>query len=343
MKILEDFFNKYVHVRYVIFLLLVTLFLLFIFCCKDIAIIFFATFVIACSINPIVDKLEKKMNRHLATVLVTFVITFIILAILVPVCLLSFEQIKTFMHKLPYYIDHFDEYILGLPFLKQFHFLANDADDVMEQISLSSSDVLSKIMDIGTYAGTAFMYMFVSVIIIFNMVADKAKIKNYYLKIFPSSMRKRAEEVGKIISDKMGGYLVALLATSSSVGVVMLLGLLILKIPYAVLLALISAIFDIVPVVGPVLALIICVIAVYPSGSGAVIGVIVIFALAQLIENNLVRPYIFGKVMNIHPIVIFLFLFLAADYMGIVGVVFAPAIAALVAVLFEELYLKKVN
>ncbi|MBR2524854.1 AI-2E family transporter [bacterium] len=343
MKILEDFFNKYVHVRYVIFLILVTLFLLFIFCCKDIAIMFFATFVIACSINPIVDKLEKKMNRHLATVLVTFIITFIILAILVPVCLLSFEQIKTFMHKLPHYIDHFDEYLLGLPLLKQFHFLANDADDVMEQISLSSSDVLSKVMDIGAYAGTAFMYMFVSVIIIFNMVADKAKIKNYYLKIFPSSMRKRAEEVGKIISDKMGGYLVALLATSSSVGVVMLLGLLILKIPYAILLALISAIFDIVPVIGPALALIVCVIAVYPSGSSAVIGVIVIFALSQLIENNLVRPYIFGKVMNIHPIVIFLFLFLAADYMGIVGVVFAPAIAALVAVLFEELYLKKVN
>ena len=47
--------------------------------------------------------------------------------------------------------------------------------------------------------------------------------------------------------------------------------------------------------------------------------------------------------MHIHPIVIFLFLFIAAEYIGFVGVVFAPALAALVAVLFEELYLKKIN
>lgn len=340
---LEEFFNKYVHYKNIVFIFIVLLFLIFIFCCKNIAIMFFATFVIACSINPIVDKLEKKMNRHLATVLVTFAIILVILAIFIPVCLLSFEQIKIFLHKLPHYIDNFDEYILGLPFLNKFHFLANDADDIMEQISLSSSDILSNIMDIGKYASSALMYTFVSIIIIFNMVADKTKIKNYYLKIFPSNIRKRAEEVGKIISNRMGGYLVALIATSSSVGIVMLLGLLILKIPYAVLLALISAIFDIVPVAGPALALIICIVAVYPTGSNAVIGVILIFALAQLIENNFVRPYIFGKVMDIHPIVIFLFLFLAADYMGIVGVVFAPAIAALAAILFEELYLKKVS
>jgi predicted PurR-regulated permease PerM len=64
--------------------------------------------------------------------------------------------------------------------------------------------------------------------------------------------------------------------------------------------------------------------------------------LAQFVENNFVRPYIFGKVMKIHPIVIFLFLFIAAEYIGVVGVVFAPAIAALVAVLFDELYLKKI-
>ena len=101
------------------------------------------------------------MPRNLATVLVTIGIIILLLAILVPVCLLSFEQIKMFLHKLPHYIDNFDEYLLKLPFLKSFHFIANDADDVMEQISLSSSEILSKVMDIGKYAGTVFMYLFV--------------------------------------------------------------------------------------------------------------------------------------------------------------------------------------
>ena len=141
----------------------------------------------------------------------------------------------------------------------------------------------------------------------------------------------------------MGGYVFALVVTSSSVGLVMLIGLLICKVPYALLLSVITAVLDIIPVVGPALALIICLIAVYESGTLAVISVISIFVLAQVVENNMVRPYVFGKVMHVHPIIIFLFMFIAAEYIGFLGVIFAPALAAIVAVLYEELYLKKLG
>ena len=339
----DDIFKKYLNFKNITFTIVVLLFLFFIFNCKDIAIMFFACFVIACSLNPIVDKLSKKLPRGIATDIVTAGILLLMLAVFIPVCILSFEQISMFMDKLPNYIDHFDEFIFGIPILKQFHFLANDADNLMEQMSMSSSDLVTHAIDIGKVVGKTCMYLIVSVIIIFNLVSDKINIKNYYLRAFPSNMRKQAEEVGNIIAEKMGGYLVALIATSFSVMVVMLVGLLIFKIPYALLLALVTGVLDIIPVVGPALAFIICLIAVYESGTAAIFAVIGVFVLAQLVENNLVRPYVFGKVMHIHPIVIFLFLFIAAEYIGFVGVIFAPALAALVAVLFEELYLKRIN
>lgn len=339
----EDIFKKYMNFKNITFMLVVILFLFFIFNCKDIAIMFFACFVIACSLNPIVDKLSKKLSRGVATDIVTAGILILSIAIFIPICILSFEQISMFMNKLPNYIDNFDEFIFSFPALKQFHFLANDADSIMDQLSISSAELLTHALDLGKCIGKICMYLIVSIIIIFNMVSDKAVIKNYYLKAFPKNMRKKAEEVGNIIANKMGGYLVAMLATSSSVGLVMLIGLLIFKIPYALLLAIICAVFDIIPVIGPAFALIICLIAVYESGMAAIISVTCIFIAAQLIENNFVRPYVFGKVMNVHPIVIFLFLFLAAEYIGVVGVIFAPALAALVAVLFEELYIKKID
>ena len=339
----EDIFQKYINFKYITFTILVVLFLFFIFNCKDIAIMFFASFVIACSLNPIVDKLSKKLPRGIAADIVTAGILLLCLAILIPISILSFEQISIFLDKMPNYIDNFDEFIFGIPILKNFHFLANDADNIMEQLSMSSSELLTHAVDIGKYISKACMYVVVSVIIIFNLVSDKTNIKNYYLRAFPSNMRKKAEEVGTIISDKMGGYIIALIATSMSVGVIMLIGLLILKIPYALLLSIIAAVLDVIPIVGPAIALIICMIAVYESGALAIISVISVFILAQFVENNFVRPYVFGKVMHVHPIVIFLFIFIAAEYIGIVGVVFAPAIAALVAVLFEELYLKKIN
>ena len=339
----EDIIEKYVNFKYITFTFIVVLFLFFIFNCKDIAIMFFASFVIACSLNPIVDKLSKKLPRGIATDIVTAGIILLILAIFIPVCILSFEQISIFMDKLPTYIDNFDEFIFGIPFLNQFHFLAHDADSFMEQMSMLSSDLVNHAIDIGKCVGRACMYLLVSVILIFNFVSDKSIIKNYYLKSFPKNMRKKAEEVGKIISEKMGGYVIALILTSLSVGLVMLIGLSVLKVPYALLLAIVTAVFDIIPIVGPAFALIICLIAVYESGTFAIISVIAVFILSQLIENNFVRPYVFGKVMHIHPIVIFLFMFIAAEYIGFVGVIFAPALAALVAVLYEELYLKKLN
>ena len=73
------------------------------------------------------------------------------------------------------------------------------------------------------------------------------------------------------------------------------------------------------------------------------IPVVVIYVGAQWISNQIVRPVVFSRFMDLHPIVIFLFLFIAAEYIGIVGVIFAPALAALTAVLFEELYLKKLD
>ena len=56
----DDVLKKYMNFKNVTFTLILVLFLFFIFNCKDIAIMFFASFVIACSLNPIVDKLSKK-------------------------------------------------------------------------------------------------------------------------------------------------------------------------------------------------------------------------------------------------------------------------------------------
>ncbi len=339
----EDFIKKYINIKNITFFLILMLFLFFIFNCEDIAMMLFASFVIACSINPLVDKLSEKISRGIATDIVTIGILLVILAVLIPIGLLAFEQISHLMDKLPHYIDNFDEFVFGLPVLKNFKFLASDVDSIMDQVSLSATDILSRFVDIGKCVAQGCMYLIVSVIFIFNFVSDKVNIKSYFLKSFPSHMRERAEEVGQIISNKIGGYLIALVTTSLSVGVVMFIGLLICKVPYALLLSIITAILDIIPVAGPALALIICLITVYESGAAAILCVVGVFALAQLIENNFVRPYIFSKFMNIHPILIFIFIFIAAKYIGVAGVVFAPAIAATVAVLYEELYLKKLD
>ena len=340
---LENLFNRFGNIKNIYFACFVVLFIAFIFTFKNIAIMFFASFVIACSINPVVDRLEEKMSRHMAAFLVLSLLSVIILAIFVPVCIISAEEIKLFALSFPKYVDKIDDYLLTVPFFSSMNISSADLEEMASSASSSSADIINNIINMGKNIGTAFVYLVVSAIIIFNMVIDKDKLKQYYLKVFPSNIKKRAEEIGDIIAQKMGGYLIALIATMFGVGLVMFIGLSLFNVKYAFMLSIITGVLDIIPVVGPGVALIICLIMTYQSGSGAILAVIGTFAVAQLIENNFVRPYIFGKFLDLHPIIIFLFLFIAAEFMGVVGVIFAPALAALVAVLFEELYIKSIE
>ena len=174
-------------------------------------------------------------------------------------------------------------------------------------------------------------------------MADKEIIRKTSLRLFPKHLRKRADEIMNIISEKIGGYVAGQLIAVSSIGIIMTIGLILLGVDYGFLLGLITAILDFIPVVGPAIGLVICIIACYEAGGKIIVGILVIFAIAQIVENNLVRPYVFSKLLNLHPILIFLSLFLTAKYMGIIGVVFAPAIAATVCVLIEELYMKNLE
>ena len=174
-------------------------------------------------------------------------------------------------------------------------------------------------------------------------MSDKEVVKEFVMSLFPRQMKVKAEEILETISQKIGGYVIAQLVTISSVGIIMFLGLWILKIDYALLLGLLTSVFDIVPIVGPALALVVILLTVYKLGAVKVALVIAVFAFAQWAENNLVRPYIFSKFLDLHPLIIYFFLFVTAQYLGVIGVIFAPAIAATVCVLVEELYIKNVN
>ena len=122
-----------------------------------------------------------------------------------------------------------------------------------------------------------------------------------------------------------------------------LIGLAILGVDYALILGLITAVFDLVPVVGPAVALVIILISVCKMGALKITLVLLMFAFAQWAENNLIRPYVFGKLLDLHPLIIYFFLLVTAQYLGIIGLIFAPAIAATFCVLLEELYIKNVN
>lgn len=335
---------KYLTTRNIIFFIMLIILIVFISKIQDIAIMFFASFVISCSLNPLVDKLEEKIkNRNLATLGVLGSAIILVLSVITPVIFLLSHEVKQFSTTIPKIFSNFHLFIKDSPYLERFKLFDIDWQGILSTVSTYTSDIMNEIINIGLNLSSALIYLIVSFIIIYYLIADKDLIRKTFLRLFPSTMRERSGEIYDIISKKIGGYIIALLTTIAWVGVVMIVGLLLFKVNYAVLLGLITAIFDIVPIVGPLIALTICLIAVSSSGWGAVAAVILVYIIAQVTENNIVRPFVFGKFLDIHPILIFFFLFVTAKFLGATGVIFAPAIAATVSVLIEEVYMKNIE
>lgn len=340
-----NFFRRYIGVKNFIFLLLLIFFIIFITKIKNIAILFFASYVIACSLNPIVDKLcsKKNIKRSIASTLVLLGVLFIGFLFLIPIIVMGGQQISSFLNLLPEHFNNAKTFLLSIPFLSGTNISKIDIGGIVSSASGFTSNVVSSSIMFSKGIASFLIYFLAACIIIYYFLADKETVKKAYLSLFPNTIKNKAEEIIDSISQKVGGYVLAQIVTMASVGLIVLLGLVLIGVEYPIILGLITAIFDLVPVVGPAIALIIILLAVYKLGAIKITLVIFVFMFAQWAENNLVRPYIFGKLLDLHPLIIYFFLLITAQYLGLIGVIFAPAIAATFCVLLEELYIKSIN
>ena len=179
--------------------------------------------------------------------------------------------------------------------------------------------------------------------IVYYLLVDKDYLRKKFIEFFPQDIKDKANQILISISNKVGGYVGAQLLSMAAVGIMTTIFLVMLGVNYSLLLGLITGILDIVPLVGPTLAIGIILLVAYPFGIIKAILIIAAFLLVQQLSNYIVRPILFGKYMQLHPLMIFLALFLAQQFLGFWGVILSPAIAATVGVLIDELYLNQIN
>lgn len=336
-------FKEYFTTKNIIFLILIVVSLFFISQITAIALLFFASFVIAASLNPIVDKLEKKMKRPVATTLVMLGVLTISIIFFVPIVFVAIKQVQGLMMILPAKIEFIQDFIFNHQFYGHRIPEVVNIDSLINSTSPIATGILNQSINItiGVFQGV--LYFLAICMIVFYLMTDKKVIKDGFIEIFPKKIKKRASEVYDNISHNVGGYVIAQLLNMVAIGVITAIGLFLIKVDYALLLGLITGVLDIIPVIGPTIALGLCLLMAYSMGPVGFALVIVVFLTAQWISNNLVRPVIFGRFLNLHPLIIIFALLVSAQFFGVWGVILAPAIASLICVLFDELYIKTIN
>ena len=338
-----DFVSQICTKKNFYFFILFALFTVFFIQNTDVALMFFVAIVFACSLSPLVDKMSEKMSRGFASLIVLTALLIIISIFILPALALGAYEISSFAVDFPKYLENLNGMLSKSPFFQSLGIINIDMQEIINYLAHSTSNIFGDVMTFIANLSSAFLYIFTCIIFLYFFLADKRLVKNCFLKLLPSEIREKTNELLSNISKKLGGYVVAQTLVSGSVWITMTLGLLLFHIKYALLLGLIAGVLSIIPIVGSGLSLIICLIACYEAGIKTLIIVTVLYTISHFIENHVVRPYIYSKFLSLHPIIVFLALFVGAKYAGVIGVIFAPPLAMALCILIEELYIKKME
>ena len=317
--------------------------LFFIIKMTDIALLLFCGYLIACAINPFVNKMSEKMPRAWAVTIMILVITLVTLGVFIPIGVMAFNEIKEFLNQLPQQIQNIQQFLdtfkIGGQDIAQYL----NIDTVLDNSAMIAKEVIDRSINITIGIVGVITILVTLSIIVFFMSNDRNEIKSFALKLFPSPLRNKASEVMDQLETKVGGYITAQLLSIMIVGIVVAVTLLIMKVEYAVFLGFISAVLDLVPIVGPIISGVLILLIAFPKGWIVSIIAIGSLLLGQFIENNWAKPYFFSKYMDLHPLVVIFSFVIAAKFLGVIGVLIAPAIAAVVVTLFDEIYVKTMN
>ena len=337
------FWNKSVNIKNGLFLLVAVFLIWFIIQCKTIALLAFGSFVLACSLNPAVDKLSNKLSRGLASTIVIVGTILVVILFLIPIVTISIQEIHQVMTNIPNFMKDAVSYLSNKNVMGKSLIEYINRDSLTSASSQMASGIVNKSIDITKSVFETITVAVTMGVIVFYMVNEKNLIRDSIIVMFPPKMKQRAKEVYENIEQKVGGYVIAQVVSMSTVAILTAVGLMMLKVEYAVLLGLIAGLLDIVPIVGPTIAFLLGILCASQQGWIVVVLAAVVYLAAQWISNNFIRPLIFGKFLNLHPIIIIFAFLIAAQFLGVWGVILSPAIAALLLTLFDELYLKTIN
>jgi predicted PurR-regulated permease PerM len=295
---------------------------------------------LAVALDPFVQWLQRRGIRRRGLAAATAFLIVIgalagLAAAFVPTLI---DQVDTFGHQVPGWIDDLTKGRGRFGFLETKYHIVEKARHAVQ------TGGASKIL---TGAGTAISFtrsvltavagaITVVVLTFFLLLEGSAWMERLY-GLLPYSSRPRWRQVATDIYRTVGGYVSGNLFISVIAGVSSGIVLFALSVPYAVVLGLLVAILDLIPLVGATLAAILVVaVAALTQGLTAAVVVGVFFIVYQQIENHLLQPLVYGRTVQLSPLAALVAVLVGAEVAGVLGALGAIPIAGTVQVLLLD-------
>lgn len=276
--------------------------------------------------NPVVLFLEKHHVSRVYGYLLTlvFLIILVVLAIMNVIPQLV-EQAIQLTKNLPLYAEETSQWLNELSQREEFKGINLEEQFATANLSLSNIfnlilvSLTSSVSKLISFMMQFFILLFTVPFILLFMFKDGHKFIDALSHFFPQSIRGELRQTVKELNETLSAYISSTMLDAVIIGVLSFIAMVLINQPYALLLAVICGITNIIPYVGPFIGAIPAVlVALFVSPWQALYVAIAILIIQQL-DGNLIKPLLFGKTMNIHPLTIILVLIGAGSVAGIMG------------------------
>ncbi len=185
--------------------------------------------------------------------------------------------------------------------------------------------------------------LFTILILTFYILVDADSLRDTMLRLFPRGDRPRVDAASRDITVKVSAWLGGQLLLGAIIGGTSAIGLWLLGIPFFYVLALISGIGELIPVVGPIMAAVPAVLVASSVSVNKAILVIVFFLVQQQLENHVLVPKIMERQVGVSAVTVIVALLIGGKLLGIMGAILAVPTAAILLVVFSELSAQRDN
>ena len=330
------------RLRFFGFIALLTFLLLSVIVVENLLVSTLVAFVISYLLSPIVNNLERRGFDRFWSTLWTFMIAGILIGLIVFLILPNFSTaLLTLQKEAPKYINGFSRLIEDLEIrgrrLLGPLFPLELKEYAVDSLTKHSENFFN---EVPRFLKQTLTVMILGPFIAFFMIKDGRSLLRQAFNLVPNHIFETALSLQHQINHQIGHFVRARLLEALIVGLVTWIGLVMIRFPFSLLLALFAAITNLIPYIGPLIGMIPAVIIALVNGVSSfdLLLLFGVYAIAQVIDGAFLIPFFVARLVNLHPVTVILVIIAGAQFMGVLGMIISIPVASTLKVTLESIY-----
>jgi predicted PurR-regulated permease PerM len=291
-----------------------------------IVVVLLLALVLAYALEPALRLVQRVLPRMLAAILIYVIALGAFAAAILLLGPPAISQSEALAQRLPGYLDQLSSWapLQGV--------------DLSGSLRSFAASALSSVITVAETIAGGVVDTALVLILGFWFMVDGHRIRDLITHLVPPTQRDKVRFLQDTVSQVLGAYIRGQLTTAAIIGVSAGAGAAILGVHYALLIGILAFLFELIPMVGPILASLPAILISIFQPFPLVVEVIAFFIVMQVFENNILAPRITGGAVGLHPGIALLAIVIGADLGGIVGALFAVPVAGILSVLIDAAY-----